>query len=52
MRHLRSILHLILFVGFTAGLTACGGGGGDPPPDPPSTEAVWDQSNWDEKNWQ
>ena len=29
-------------------LTACGGGGDAPP----STEAVWDQSNWDEKNWQ
>ena len=28
MRLLRSIIHLILFVGLIAGLTACGGGGG------------------------
>ena len=49
MRFLRSIIPIILFIGFTAGLTACGGGGGDPPP--PETGAVWDESNWDEKNW-
>ena len=29
MRLLRSIIYIILFVGLTAGLAACGGGGGD-----------------------
>ena len=44
------LLKLTLIFCFSIWLTACGSGGDDPPP--PSTEAVWDQSNWDEKNWQ
>lgn len=54
MRLLRLAIHVILFFGFAVVLTACGGGGGggDAPADPPSTEAIWDQSNWNEKNWQ
>jgi len=51
MRLLRSIINIILFLGFIVGLGACNRGG-DRPADPPSNEAVWDQSNWDEKNWQ